>query len=255
MKLLNISCCCFLTILIFYYNKISNSIEFSSDNTKTISEQCKDSLDYYLERPELETEFLYRLRFCIANVKNVSPKGYEVNPIISNFNSKYGVNGRTRINLHQGVDIIGSANESVIAIANGIVLETSVTRCEGPSVVIDHGKSLDNKKLITIYSHVGEFLVKKDDTVKRGDIIAKLPKKINYPCMARVRHLHLQIGQKYCKKEEKNSWGCNFYIKDLYRSLNPNDYWAEGSNKITCFNKKKKYIDGTLTYPFMCNKI
>ena len=115
--------------------------------------------------------------------------------------------------------------------------------------------SLDNKKLITIYSHVGEFAVKEGDTVKRGDMIAKLPKKIDFPCMARVRHLHLQIGQKYCEKEEKNTWGCNFYIKDLYSSLNPNDYWADGPNKVTCFNKNRKYKDGTLTYPFKCNKI
>jgi murein DD-endopeptidase MepM/ murein hydrolase activator NlpD len=159
------------------------------------------------------------------------------------------------MNVHQGVDIIGAANEFIIAIANGKVLETSVTACEGPSVVIDHGVSLDNKKLITIYSHVGEFAVKEGDTVKRGDIIAKLPKKIDFPCMARVRHLHLQIGQKYCEKEEKNTWGCNFYIKDLYSSLNPNDYWADGPNKVTCFNKNRKYKDGTLTYPFKCNKI
>ena len=96
----------------------------------------------------------------------------------------------------------------------GKVLETSVTDCEVPSVVIDHGVSLDNKKLITIYSHVGEFVVKEGDTVKRGDMIAKLPKKIAFPCMARVRHLHLQIGQKYCEKEEakkkeygESGWG------------------------------------------------
>ena len=35
-------------------------------------------------------------------------------------------------------------------------------------------------------------------SVKRGDAVAKLPEKVEFPCMATVRHLHLQIGQKYC---------------------------------------------------------
>jgi len=255
MKIFNTRITFFLIILFFTYTKTISLEELKLQKYKTISEQCEEALDFYLERPDLEAEYLQRLRFCEDTVNDISPEGYQVNPIISNFKSSYGVNGRTRMNVHQGVDIIGSANEFIIAIAEGEVLETSVTECEGPSIVIDHGTSLDNKKLITIYSHVGEFSVKEGDAVKRGDMIAKLPKKIDFPCMARVRHLHLQIGQKYCEKEEKNTWGCNFYIKDLYSSLNPNDYWADGPNKVTCFNKNRKYKDGTLTYPFECHKI
>ena len=255
MKIYNVRITFFLFILCFAYNKTTSLKELNLQKYKTISEQCEEALDFYLERPDLEAEYFQRLSFCENIVNDISPKGYQVNPIISDFKSNLGVNGRTRMNVHQGIDIIGSANEFIIAIANGKVLETSVTACEGPSVVIDHGVSLDNKKLITIYSHVGEFTVKEGDTVKRGYMIDKLKKKIDFPCMARVRHLHLQIGQKYCEKEEKNTWGCNFYIKDLYSSLNPNDYWADGPNKVTCFNKNKKYKDGTLTYPFKCNKI
>ena len=74
-------------------------------------------------------------------------------------------------------------------------------------------------------------------------------------CMARVRHLHLQIGQKYCQKEEKDNWGCKYFIKDFYNSLNPHSYWADGPNKVSCFNKEKKYSKGTLTYPFQCKKL
>ena len=61
----------------------------------------------------------------------------------------FGVNGRTRMQIHQGIDIVGSANEPILAIADGIVLETVIANCVGPSVVIDHGSSIDNKKLIT----------------------------------------------------------------------------------------------------------
>ena len=72
--------------------------------------------------------------------------------IISDFNSPYGVNGRYRVYVHQGVDIIGYANEPILAMADGIVLETAFADCVGPNVVIDHGLSSDNKRLIAIYS-------------------------------------------------------------------------------------------------------
>ena len=220
----------------------------------SIQERCIKALDFYLTRPDLETEFYRRLEYCIDTVKDPSPQGYTTNPIISDFFSKFGVNGRTRMQVHQGVDIIGYANEPILAMADGIVLETASSDCVGPNVVIDHGLSSNNKRLITIYSHTGEYLVKEGEKVKRGSAVAKLPEKIEYPCMARVRHLHVQIGQQYCEKEEKGKWGCQFFIKDLYSSLNPNDFWSDELGNIRCFEKNKRYQSGTLTYPFKCIK-
>ena len=214
--------------------------------------QCKSALGFYKERPDLETEYLRRLEFCKDTSKAIGPEGYNINPILSDFASMYGVNGRTRMQIHQGIDIIGSADEPIIAIADGVVLEVAIANCVGPTLVIDHGKSFDNKKLITLYSHVGDIVVEEEEVVKRGMIVAKLPKKVEYPCMARVRHLHLQIGQQYCEKEEKGNWGCEFFIKDLYNSLNPNHYWTRGPNNITCFEKSKTFKEGTITYPFQC---
>ena len=150
------------------------------------------------------------------------------NPILSDFGAINGVNTRPRDSIHQGIDIIGSSNEAVIAIADGKVLETTVEDCWGGTVIIDRGKSIDGKNMITIYGRVGDFLVKENDNVKRGDVVAKLPEKVKFRCMARVRHLHLQIGQRYCKKEEKDNWGCKYFIKDFYSSLNPHNYWAKG---------------------------
>ena len=220
----------------------------------SMEERCVKALDFYITRPDLETEFYRRLEFCINTVKDLSPQGYTTNPIISDFFSKFGVNGRTRVQVHQGVDIIGYANEPILAMADGIVLETALAECVGPNVVVDHGLSFNNKRLISIYSHTGEYLVKEGDKVKRGSIIAKLPEKIQYPCMARVRHLHVQIGQDYCEKEEKGSWGCQFFIKDLYSSLNPNDFWLDKEGKVRCFDENKSYEKGILTYPFKCNE-
>ena len=232
------------------FTKGINNQEKNSINE--ITQQCKNALQYYDDHPKLNGEYIRVLSFCKNSAKNFNSKEFESNAILSDFKSMNGVNSRPRDHIHQGIDIIGSENQPIIAIADGKVLETTIEDCWGPTLIIDHGKSIDGKNLITIYGHVGDFLVSENDYVKRGDIVAKLPKKIKYRCMARVRHLHLQIGQEYCKKEEKDNWGCKYFIKDFYRSLNPNKYWANGENKVTCFEKNKTYKDGTITYPFFC---
>jgi len=244
----------FFIIYIFYLFLISFGTK-AQDLSANIKKYCEKALEFYLDRPDLEAEFKRRLEFCKTTITDVSPEGYEVNPVISDFKSMYGVNGRTRMQIHQGIDIIGNANQPIIAIADGKVLETEEKLCEGPSIVIDHGKSTSGERLIAIYTHTGDFLVKEGDIVKRGMPVAKLPEKISFPCMARVRHLHLQIGQQYCEKEEKNKWGCDFFIKDKYNSLNPHLFWANGKNKVTCYDKNRKYLKGTITYPFFCKKI
>lgn len=220
-----------------------------------ISAQCKQSLIWYDDNPGLKGEYTRVLEYCKKYAKDMSPSGFETNPILSDFGSMNGVNTRPRDHIHQGIDIIGPKNQPIIAIADGKILETTTEDCWGATVIVDHGKSVDGKNLIAIYGHVGDFLVEENQKVKRGDIIAKLPEKVKYRCMARVRHLHLQIGQQYCEKDEKDNWGCKYFIKDFYRSLNPHDYWANGANKITCFEKDKIFKNGTITYPFPCTKI
>ena len=220
-----------------------------------MGQQCEDALEWYKDNPGLRGEYVRVLDYCKKYAKDVSPEGFQVNPILSDFGSMNGVNTRPRDTIHQGIDIIGPENQEVIAIADGKVLEATIEDCWGSTLIIDHGKSIDGKKLITIYGHVGEFLVKENETVKRGDSVAKLPKKVEFRCMARVRHLHLQIGQRYCKKEEKDNWGCKYFIKDYYRSLNPHKYWANGPNNVACFDKDKDFEKGTITYPFECKKV
>ena len=241
----------FSIILVSFLTLVLFEIEGYS---KTLSEQCDNALEWYDDHPGYKGEFVRVLDYCIKYAKDISPEGFQVNPILSDFGSINGVNTRPRDNIHQGIDIIGPKEQPIIAITDGKVLETTVEDCWGGTLIVDHGKSFDGKNLITIYGHVGEILVKENDIIKRGEIIAKLPEKVKYRCMARVRHLHLQIGQQYCLKEEKDNWGCKYFIKDFYRSLNPHDYWADGPKNITCFEKEKKYKKGTITYPIPCKK-
>ncbi len=217
-----------------------------------LSDYCKNSLGWYDDHPEYKGEYVRVFEYCKTYAKNISPPGFDVNPILSDFGSINGVNTRPRDQVHQGIDIIGYKGQPILAIADGKVLEATVEDCWGGTLVVDHGKSFDGKNFITIYGHVGSFLVKENDQIKRGDVIATLPEKVEYRCMARVRHLHLQIGQQYCLKKEKNNWGCKYFIKDYYRSLNPHDYWSGGANNVTCFKKNETYPVGTITYPFKC---
>ena len=77
--------------------------------------------EFYIDRPDLSTEYRRRLEYCKETIIDVSPRGYVTNPIISDFKSIHGVNGRTRMQIHQGIDILGEANQPIIAIADGIV--------------------------------------------------------------------------------------------------------------------------------------
>ena len=43
-------------------------------------------------------------------------------------------------------------------------------------------------------------------------------------------------------------------LKDLYSSLNPNDFWLDDFKKVRCFEENKVFQNGFLTYPFKCNR-
>ncbi len=246
---------CIAILLFFSLNLINGNPGLSATNKlNNVSKNCKNSLEWYDDNPEYKGEFTRVFEYCKKYAKDISPKGFEVNPILSDFGSMNGVNTRPRDSIHQGIDIIGPKDQDIIAIADGKVLETTTEDCWGSTLIIDHGKSFDGKNLITIYGHVGKFFVKENDIVRRGELVAKLPEKVKFRCMARVRHLHLQIGQRYCEKEEKDNWGCKYFIKDFYRSLNPHNYWADGPNNISCFEKNREFAKGTITYPFPCKK-
>ncbi len=247
----------FLFFFSIFFVNLENISAVANEKRKLTKEDggyCDKALEWYDDHPTYIGEFKRVLEYCKINSKDVSPEGYKVNPILSDFGSMSGVNTRPRDSIHQGIDIIGKKNEPVIAIADGTVLETTIEPCWGSTVIVDHGKSFDGKNFIVIYGHVGKFKVKENDKISRGQIIAHLPEKVEFRCMARVRHLHLQIGQRYCAKEEKDNWGCKYFIKDFYMSLNPHDYWADGANKVTCFDSSRTYKKGTITYPFQCKK-
>ena len=67
---------------------------------------------------------------------------------------------------HRGVDIRGKKGSDVKATANGIVKLENYDRGNGRYVLVDHGNGF-----ITKYAHLKKNLVKKGDTVERGQVI------------------------------------------------------------------------------------
>ena len=183
----------------------------------------------------------------------VYPPGVKHNlRIISDFRSWIGVNKKRRDSIHQGIDIAGRSGQRVIAIADGLVVETHVEKCWGPTVVIDHGIDKHGKPLIALYGHVGKILVREGQTVSRGDVIARLGNnQRKFKCMFRVRHLHLQLGR--IRRLAKGTyWGHAYFLLDAFNAVNPHLLWADGPYRVTCFDKKRRYPRGTLTYPVPC---
>ena len=78
-----------LLSLLFYifYLIIFSFKTLAQDPPANIKKYCEKALEFYLDRPDLETEFKRRLEFCKTTITDVSPEGYEANPIISDFKS------------------------------------------------------------------------------------------------------------------------------------------------------------------------
>ncbi len=68
---------------------------------------------------------------------------------------------------HRALDINGRIGDPIYAAESGKVIRASWNRGYGYNVMINHGNGI-----ITLYAHSSKLLVKKGDTVKRGDVIA-----------------------------------------------------------------------------------
>jgi murein DD-endopeptidase MepM/ murein hydrolase activator NlpD len=87
--------------------------------------------------------------------------------------------------LHAGVDIRGARGQDILAARDGVVAFGGATATGyGRMVVIDHGDGVQ-----TLYAHAEKVLVRKGDTVKRGQPVALLGRTGN----ATTEHCHFEI--------------------------------------------------------------
>jgi lipoprotein NlpD len=88
---------------------------------------------------------------------------------------------------HKGLDISAPVGRSVLACADGRVIFTGSRkkfRRYGNTVLIDHGKGV-----YTYYAHLKDILVKKNQPVRRGQLIAR----VGNTGRSTGPHLHLEV--------------------------------------------------------------
>ena len=88
---------------------------------------------------------------------------------------------------HKGIDIDLITGDSVVAMLDGIVRFARYNNGHGKTVVVRHYNGLE-----TIYAHLSAYAVKANDTVKKGQLIAKGGNTGN----SRGSHLHLVTSYK-----------------------------------------------------------
>ncbi|MGI9304012.1 MAG: M23 family metallopeptidase [Gammaproteobacteria bacterium] len=129
-----------------------------------------EDLAVQLEDREQQLRVLEHLIQSRNLVREIHPEG---RPILEGWiSSSYGM--RTdpftgQPELHRGVDFAGRPGSNIIAVATGVVAVARSRGAWGKLIVIDHGKGY-----VTRYGHNEELLVKEGDTVKKGQVIAKM---------------------------------------------------------------------------------
>ena len=90
-------------------------------------------------------------------------------PIKGPISSKFGTRNdplNKKKSIHEGVDIRGSRGEEIRSTADGVVIKAFKNGGYGNYLEIDHGNGYR-----TVYAHLKKFLVKKGQSIKRGQTI------------------------------------------------------------------------------------
>ncbi|MBR4326020.1 MAG: M23 family metallopeptidase [Bacteroidales bacterium] len=86
--------------------------------------------------------------------------------------------------MHDGIDIAANTGTEIYATANGTVTYTGDMREHGRHIIIDHQNGYK-----TLYAHVSEYMVKRGQKVKRGDVIGL----VGNTGKSLTPHLHYEV--------------------------------------------------------------
>lgn len=138
---------------------------------------------------------------------------------------------------HNGIDLFVPSGTPVIAPADGTVVEVSHSFAYGNSIVIDHGRARQGRRLRTRYLHLERPLVKVGEKVVRG---RKIGLSGMSGLLAGFPHLHFEVL-------EADDAG-------RFQPRNPHLFWQNGVGRVTCFDPGKPQTASKpgLTYPVPC---
>jgi len=129
-----------------------------------------DALDYQVSDRAQQLEILEDFLLNRKLSSEVKPQG---RPVSSGYMSSYfgqrsdPFTGRPAF--HKGIDFAGKHGAEVVAVASGVVTWSGSRYGYGELVELNHGNGY-----VTRYAHNAENLVAVGDTVKKGDLVAKM---------------------------------------------------------------------------------
>ena len=129
-----------------------------------------DLLDFQLADRSRQLGVLEDLLLNRKLADEVHPEGRPVNS--GYISSQFGERSDPftgRLAFHKGIDFAGREGNSVVAVASGVVTWAGDRYGYGQMVELNHGNGY-----VTRYAHNAENLVIVGDTVKRGDVIARM---------------------------------------------------------------------------------
>lgn len=113
-----------------------------------------------------------------------SPFGYRIHPIYKDYR------------LHTGIDIPASSGNNILAASSGRVTASKWMGGYGNAIIIDHGGGIT-----TLYAHSSSRLVSQGQSVKEGQVIARIGSTGN----STGPHLHFEV-RKNSKCENPEPW-------------------------------------------------
>jgi murein DD-endopeptidase MepM/ murein hydrolase activator NlpD len=156
----------------------------------------------------------------------------------SDFGADTNIDGRSRGGQrHNAVDIKGRTGDEVLAAANGRVTFAGETP-RGLAVVIAHGQDTDGSWYLTRYLHNAENLVSVGETVRRGQVIARLG---NTGTRGSAPHVHFQVDKSATPRPARDNPNA---------SQNPHHHW----HAEPCFDTRRAYDSRPIqfTLPVRC---
>lgn len=139
---------------------------------------------------------------------------------------------------HLGIDIIAAKGTPIIAPAAGRVTNVFSDPFYGNNIIISHGTNADGAKVRTQYKHLTTQIVNVGDTVIRGQQIGTLGR--TGLLAGGILHLHFEVQIEGRLR--------------IMTPVDPNSYWMNGPNNITCFDPSADWPDQPfrIIYPVGC---
>ncbi|MCX7709445.1 MAG: peptidoglycan DD-metalloendopeptidase family protein [Clostridia bacterium] len=147
----------------------------------------KAILNSLSEESNSQNEELSALKATESKLEKYMESIPTLRPTEGRISSNYG--GRrdpfqNRKKFHEGIDFAADYGQNIKAAAAGKVVFSDYTGGYGYNVIIDHGNNLS-----TLYGHCSRLLVKEGQTVKKGDVIAK----VGSSGRSTGSHLHYEV--------------------------------------------------------------